>query len=211
MRRALTLVLGLGLILLVGAVPAQATPSKTTTTTAEAFWHFKKVISATQYQETTWYVGVFMTFGKGVRTSFYSDLYQDVELCRTANNHCTEISSKYGDSRLRGSGDSFSMDARDLTTAHLQGTYQVQAYDQNGNPVGSPRNDVITSDWTGRGSITKTHQKFSFHMGCIHFSATDKGDTRPATASGSLNGRDLGKTKDTFFGGDATIQVDHTC
>jgi hypothetical protein len=211
MRKALVLIVGTGLALVLAGPPTEAALSKITTTTAEAFWHSRETISSTQYQETTWYVGVFMTFGDGVTTTFYSDLYQDVELCQTSNNHCTEVSSQYGDSDLTRPGDTFTMDTKNLTAAHLEGTYREQAYDQNGNPVGNPTKDVIAADWTGTGSITRTHSKFSFHMGCIHFSATDKGDTRPATATGSLNGVSLGKTKDTFFGGDATIQVEHTC
>jgi hypothetical protein len=211
MRKALVSMLGVGLILVMGMAPAHAAPSKTKTTTAEAFWTTQTIISATQYQLTTWYVGVFMTFGDNVQTTFYSDLYQDVEVCLTSNNHCHEVSSQYGDSELTRPGDTFTMDVKNLTAAHLDATYRVQAYDQNGNPVGDPVKDVIVADWTGTGSITRSHQKFSFHIGCFHFMATDKGSTRPATATGTLNGASLGKTKDTFFGGDASIQVDHTC
>jgi hypothetical protein len=34
---------------------------------------------------------------------------------------------------------------------------------------------------------------------------------RAADATGTLNGADLGTTSDTFFGGDANVQVEHFC
>jgi hypothetical protein len=103
------------------------------------------------------------------------------------------------------------MDVTGLSSASLDGTYQLQAYDQDGNPVGSPETDRVVAEWTGTGPIVKSHSKFSFHQKCIHFQATDKGETRAADATGTLNGLDLGTTSDTFFGGDATFQVDHFC
>ena len=211
MRRAMVFVLGAGMVVMASAGAAHAAPSKSTTTTAEAFWHFKKPISATQYQETTWYVGVFMTFGKGIKTTFYSDLYQDVELCQVKSRRCVETSSKYGDTELRGKTDSFKMDFKGLTTATLHGTYKEQSFNARGRPVGNPVPYVIDTTWTGFGSMSRNHQKFSFHMGCIHFSATTKGETRPAKATGTLSGVSLGTTRDTMFGGDATVQVDHEC
>jgi hypothetical protein len=75
--------------------------------------------------------------------------------------------------------------------------------------VGSPETDHIVADRTSTGDLTKTQSKFSFHSKCVHFMATDKGITRPADATGTLNGTDLGTTSDTFFVGDATLQVDH--
>ncbi len=123
----------------------------------------------------------------------------------------TEVTYKNGDSNLSRRSDSFTMDFTNLSTASLDGTYKLQSYDQNGNPVGLPETDRVVATWTGSGPIIKSHSKFSFHEKCIHFQATDKGKTRAASASGTLNGSDLGSTADTFFGGDATIQVDHTC
>ncbi len=91
------------------------------------------------------------------------------------------------------------MDFTNLTSAHLQGTYTLQSFDQNGNPVGSSETDQIVADWTGTRAIIKSHEKFSFHSKCIHFMATTKGRTRPADATGTLNGTGLGTTSDTFL------------
>jgi hypothetical protein len=156
-------------------------------------------------------VGVFTSTDGGTFT--YSDLYQDVESCiKTTNGtNCTQTSSKYGDSDLTGPTDSFTMDFTNLSGASLDGTYTLESYDENGNPVGSPETDRIVATWTGSGPIIKSHSKFSFHQKCIHFQATTKGKNRDATATGTLNGTRLGKTNDTFFGGEATIQVDHYC
>jgi hypothetical protein len=201
------------LLVLALAAPAQAKkPFRSNITTAEAFWISDVQLTPDTVRETTWYVGVFAETDGG--TFLYSDLYQDVEDCTTdpnGNVTCTEVSDKFGDSDLTGPGDTFTMDFDTLTSAHLQGTYTLQAFDQNGNPVGSPETDTIVADWTGTGDLIKTHSKFSFHSKCVHFTATDKGITRPADATGTLNGTDLGTTSDTFFGGDATLQVDHFC
>src|SRR5262249_22140359 len=75
----------------------------------------------------------------------------------------------------------------------------------------SPETDRVAATWTGSGPIIKSHSKFSFHQKCIHFQATDKGKMRAASASGTLNGSDLGTTTDTFFARDSTVQVDHFC
>jgi hypothetical protein len=212
-RKAIT-VLSVVIALVMLAPPAGATPPVTRSkmTTAESFWHFDQPTGPNSFTETTWYVGVFVSTDGGA--FLYSDLYQDVESCTTdqaGNVSCTQVSSKYGDSNLSGPTDAFTMDFTNLSTASLDGTYQLQSYDQNGNPVGSPETDRIVATWTGTGPIIKSHSKFSFHQRCIHFQATDKGKTRAASASGTLKGSSLGSTTDTFFGGDATIQVDHNC
>ena len=211
MRRSTILVLGMALLLAMLAGPANATSSRFRGTTAEAFWHKKHWVTPTSYTLTTWYVGVFAD--PTDPTSRYSDLYQDVELCTVSGTrtHCSTQSQQYGDSRLRRPTDVFTMDFKNLTTAHLHGTYQLTAFDAAGNPVGTPTTYTVVSDWTGFGAISRSLNKFSFHNKCLHFAATDKGRTRPATAAGTLNGTSLGTTKDTFFGGDATVQVDHEC
>jgi hypothetical protein len=157
-------------------------------------------------------VGVFFSLSGDQPT--YSDLYQDVEECVVdpdGNAKCTETSFKYGDSELSGPTDSFTMDVNDLASASLDGTYRVQSYDQDGDPVGSPKSYRVVADWTGYGPLIKSHSKFSFHQKCIHFQVTDKGKMRAARATGTLNGVDLGTTKDTFLGGDASVQVEHFC
>ena len=215
MQRSGVLLVIAGVFLLGLTAPAYASPPvfKSKMTTAEAFWHSEQVTGANTFTDTTWYVGVFAGFDGMVQ---YSDLYQDVEDCTadsTGNVSCTEVSSKFGDTQFPPGTTifSFTMDTSGLTSAHLDGTYQLQSFDQNGNPVGSPESDHIVADWTGMGPIAKTHSKFSFHQKCIHFQATDKGRTRAADATGTLNGTPLGTTSDTFFGGDATLQVDHSC
>jgi hypothetical protein len=214
MRRTTAFVLLVCAALLAGlASPAQAAkPIRSNLTTVEAFWHSRQSTGPNSYLETTWYVGVFASTDGG--TFLFSDLYQDVEACtvdQNGNPSCTEVASKFGESDLTGPGDTFTMDFAQLTSAHLDGTYQVQSFDENGNPIGSPETEHIVADWTGTGAITKSHSKFSFHSRCVHFTATTKGRMRPADAAGTLNGTDLGVTTDTFFGGDATLQVDHSC
>ena len=211
MRRWTVLTIGAVLLIGVLAAPASAVSSRFRGTTAEAFWHKKHWVTSTTFTETTWYVGVFAS--PDDTTSRYSDLYEDVELCTVSGSRasCVPQLSKYGDSRLRRSTDVFTMDFSNLSAAHLHGTYRLQSYDATGNAVGALESYTIVADWTGYGTVTRNMDKFSFHNRCIHFSATTKGKTRPASATGTLNGAGLGTTKDTFFGGNATIQVDHEC
>jgi hypothetical protein len=212
MRRLTVLILVAGLGVLGLAAPAQARPTRSHFTTAEAFWYFEEQTGPNTFTETTWYVGVFVsTEGK---SSTYTDLYQDVQECTVdpdGNEHCTGISFKYGDTDLSGPTDSFTMDLNDLSSASLDGTYEVQSYDRDGNPVGSPETYRVVAEWTGTGPLFRSHTKFSFHQKCIHFQVTDKGVMRAADATGTLNGTDLGTTSDTFFGGDANLQVEHFC
>ena len=107
-------------------------------------------------------MGVFTSTDGG--TFLYSDLYQDVESCTvdaSGSPNCTEVSSRYGDGDLSGPTDAFTMDFTNLSSAHLDGTYDLQSYDQYGNPVGSPETDRVVADWTGTGTIIKSHSKFS--------------------------------------------------
>ena len=211
MRRSTVLVAGAVLLLGVLVGPANATSSRFRGSTAEAFWHKKHWVTSTSYTLTTWYVGVFAS--PSDPTSHYSDLYQDVELCTVSGSRtrCSTQSEQYGDSELRRPTDVFTMDFKDLTSAHLHGTYQLVSFDAAGNPTGTRTTYTIVANWTGYGSVSRSLEKFSFHNKCIHFAATTKGKMRPATATGTLNGTSLGTTKDTFFGGDATVQVDHEC
>ena len=202
----------LGVLGLTGSAQASPPVTKSNSTTAEAFWHAEQSTGPNSFTETTWYVGVFAGQDGSVE---YSDLYLDVESCKvdpSGNTNCNQISSEYGDSGSPGSFiSSFSMDLANLSTASLDGTYMLQSYDASGNPVGSPESYRMVATWTGNGPLFKSHQKFSFHQKCVHFQATDKGKMRAADATGTLNGAPLGTTSDTFFGGDASLQVDHYC
>jgi hypothetical protein len=211
MRRALVAVLGAALI---GGMAAPAwadKPFRSTSATAEAFWHYRQDLSPTTYEATTWYVGVFQSSDSDGGT--FSDLYVDVESCQTGPNgdNCVEESEKFGFIDFSAPGDTFTMDLANMSTAHLEATYQLQAYDENGDPVGPPETHAIVADWAGQDPLTRMRFKSSFHSRCIHFSTTTKGVSRPAEATGTRNGEDLGVTSDAFMSGDSSFSLEHTC
>jgi hypothetical protein len=146
-------------------------------------------------------------------TSYYSDLYKEVDFCRQASNgdRCTSQSFAYGDSNISKPGESYTVDSDGLTTAHVVARYKLQRYDNDGNPIGSPVPHAVDATWTGRGDIQKSHQKYSYHQGCTHFTTTIKGKFRRATGTGMLDSRQLGSTRDAFIATDAGLEVDHVC
>jgi hypothetical protein len=209
MRKALVVILGAALVGGMAGPASANKPFRSTSATAEAFWHYRLDLSPTTYEATTWYVGVFQSSDGGT----FSDLYVDVESCQTGPNGdtCVEESEKFGFTDLTGPGDAFTIDVASLSSAHLDATYQLQAYDENGDPVGSPETHVIAADWAGQELLSRMRFKSSFHSRCIHFTTTTKGIGRLAQATGTRNGEDLGATEDAFMSGDSSFSIEHTC
>jgi hypothetical protein len=121
-------------VALVAAGAAQAgKPTKSTNVSANAFWYTTEWLSQTSYRSTVWYVGVYQDSGET-----FSDFYFDSSICEVTppEDECTFEASRYGFSDL--TNDTFTIDAKDLTTAHLDAVYDLQDYDADFNPVGDP-------------------------------------------------------------------------
>ena len=200
------------LLVLPGTVPANAAPNRSADATSQAFWTTQHWLDADTYRLSTWYVGVFQ-YQDRHGTFYYSDLYREVDTCNVVGSRtrCHQTSFAYGDSGIDKRGESFTIDSDGLTTANVHARYWLQRYDQAGNPLGHPVRHVVDATWTGRGDLTRSHQKESFHQGCTHYTTTIKGQFRRATATGTLDGSDLGTTRVAFLATDASLSVDHRC
>jgi hypothetical protein len=123
-------------LLALAAGPAQAgkpTKTRSADVSANAFWYTTEWLSETSYRSTVWHVGVYQS-----SEDTFSDLYFDSSICEVTppEDTCTFESSRYGFSDL--SGETFTIDAKSLTSAHLEAVYDLQEYDADFNPVGDP-------------------------------------------------------------------------
>jgi hypothetical protein len=208
MRKIAILALVIAL-LAVAAGPAQAgkpTKTKSADRSANAFWYTTAWLSATSYRSTVWYVGVYES-SEGT----FSDLYYDSSICEVTppEDSCTSESSRYGFSDL--SGQTFTIDAKRLASAHLDAVYDLQAYDADFNPVGDPVATRIVTDWTGVGSLSREKSSYSLHTPCGVIRYSSNGVSRPAEATGSLDGNDLGETHDAYVARGTSRSVERTC
>jgi len=203
-------ILALAVAMLTVAVgPADAgkpTRTRSTNLSANAFWYTTETISPTTYRTSVWYVGVYQS-SEGT----FSDLYFDSSICEVTppEDTCTSESSRYGFSDL--SGQTFTIDAKSLTAAHLDAVYDLQEYDADFNPVGDPVATHIVTDWTGIGPLYREKSSYSVHTPCGIVRYTSKGVNRGAEATGSVDGLDLGETYDAYLATGTSRSFEPTC
>jgi hypothetical protein len=206
MRKVAILTFAIAL-LAVAASPAQANkPTKSADLSANAFWYTTETLSATSYRSTVWYVGVYQS-----REGTFSDLYFDSSICEVTppEDTCTSEASRYGFSDL--TGDTFTIDAKGLTTAHIDAVYDLQEYDADFNPVGDPVATHIVTDWTGEGSLSREKSSYSLHTPCGVIRYKSNGVSRSAEATGSIDGADLGETYDAYLSTGTSRSFEPTC
>jgi hypothetical protein len=208
MRKIAVLALALT-FLAVAAAPTQAakpTRTRSQDVSANAFWYTNEPISATSYRSTVWYVGVYRS---GEET--FSDLYFDSSICEITppEDTCTPESSRYGYSDL--TGQTFTMDTRELASAHLDAVYDLQEYDADFNPVGDPVATHIVTDWTGIGTLSREKSSYKVTTPCGIVRYTSKGLNRGAEATGELEGTDLGETYDAYLATGASRSFERIC
>jgi hypothetical protein len=212
MRKSLVFILTAALVALI-ASPAMAAggfSSKTMNrfgySNVDAFWYTTEWLSDTTYRESVWYIGVF-----NGKNEIFSDVYRDVELCTVGIDYdqCTEESNMYGSKDLTGS--EFTIDSKNLSTAHVDAVYPMLAYDDQGNQVGAPFDLHVITNWTASGALQRSHGTSTYKSGCYSFHETDKGGFRPATATGSIDGTDLGVTDDATLQSNTSVSIEFTC
>jgi hypothetical protein len=209
MRRSFVLVAAAAMLVALAPQAVAAPPSlsfnRSSSITAQSFWYSHQQLSKSSYSDSVWYVGV---YGSG--SFLYSDLYKDVETCKVSHKgtSCTDT-FLYGDTDL--TSQNFTIDASQLTSANLDAVYQLQAYDQYGNPSGSPAQTHVVADWTGNGSLTRTSENDTYRFGCSMFRFSSRGLFRNAEATGSINGSDLGTTTDAFMATSTETDFERTC
>jgi hypothetical protein len=208
MRKVAILALAIAL-LAVAAGPAQAskpTKTKSADVSANAFWYTTEWLSETSYRSRVWYVGVYQS-SEGT----FSDLYFDSSICEVTppEDTCTSEASRYGFSDL--TGQTFTIDAKGLTTAHIDAVYDLQEYDADFNPVGDPVATHIVTDWTGVGSLSREKSSYSLHTPCGVIRYKSNGLSRSAEATGSIDGADLGETYDAYLSTGTSRSFEPTC
>jgi hypothetical protein len=208
MRKIAILALAVG-ALAVAVGPAQAgkpTRIKSANASANAFWYSTEALSPTSYRITVWYVGVYQS-SEGT----FSDLYVDSSICEVTppEDTCVPESSRYGFSDLVG--QTFTIDAKSLTSSHLDASYDLQEYDADWNPVGDPVATHIVTDWTGIGALYREKSSYSVHTPCGVVRYTSKGLNRSAEATGSVEGTDLGETYDAYLATGTSRSFEPAC
>jgi hypothetical protein len=203
MRKIGLLFIGLVVALGVVAPSVAAPPTRTTSesASANAFWYFTEHPNSRTTVNRTWYVGVFVD-----QYGTFSDLYEDVETCvtRGRRTNCT-YSSRYGFSDL--SDGVFTIDREGLTESHLEATYNLERYDDNGNLVDSEP-VAIVADWEGIGDIQTSSGKSTYCDPYFCFRSTFTNSFRSAEATGTVNGADLGETYDAYLSDGASRDVE---
>ena len=208
--KKLTLAISILTLIGIAAGPAQADRYSYKSLTAQAFWYTEEPTGAHSFTETIWYVGVYRTEEQGT----FSDLYQEVDDCVVRQNgkeHCTQVSFKVGYTDLSGAGDVFRVTDRSLASAHLEATYRLRTYDENGNPIGDAEPYHAVTDWTGNGELNSSYETYTFEDNCYRISSTTKGQSRPSIATGSLNAANLGSTDDAFIARNFTQSREQYC
>jgi hypothetical protein len=209
MRKIAILAFAIALLAL-AAGPAQAskpTKTKSTNVSANAFWYTTEWLSETSYRSTVWYVGVYQS-----TEGTFSDLYFDSSICEVTtppDDECTFESSRYGFGDL--AGQAFTIDARNLESAHLDAVYDLQEYDADFNPIGDPVATHIVTDWTGVGSLSREKSSYSLHTPCGVIRYKSNGLSRSAEATGSIDGADLGETYDAYLSTGTSRSFEPTC
>jgi hypothetical protein len=180
---------------------------------ADAFWYTDERIDDTHVRESVWYVGVFQS-----PDGTSSDVYRDVAVCTEGGikgEECTIESSMYGFTDLVPG--EFKYDAKRLSSAHLNATYLMQAYDTDGNTSGDPFPLQVTTDWSAAGQVVKSKGTSVYRSGCETFHDNFRGSFRAQDATGHLDGgaqvpsQDLGSTDDATLGTNSDRSSQRTC
>ena len=213
MRKGLWL--GLIVVLVSGVMAPQALAGSTTTrrdfsNVINVYWHDKEQLSDGRYLMRTWYAGVYVS-----KRGTWSDLYESVDRCRKTDDggtRCRQESYRVGISDLEG--QTFEMDTENLDSAHLDAVYQLRAYDRNGDIVGGRVPTHIVADLTGVRDVRRHHDTYTYRYGwnnCSFTRETYDSAYRKATATGAIDGVDLGTTRDAFLSTSTSTVLNHRC
>lgn len=171
---------------------------------ANAFWFTEEDLGGGSTRTTVWYVGVYLS-----GTYVFSDLYEDVYVCDASGETCTTESSRFGFSDL--SDGTFTIDKQDLTAAHIDAVYDLQAYDGNWEPVGDPEPTHIVADWAGTGTLMKGKGSFTWKQKCFSYRERFRDASRSAEATGMVDTMDLGETHDAWLSAGSSRFFEHSC
>jgi hypothetical protein len=209
MRRFLLATVLAALVIVLTAGPARAsTPlhNRSSSASVEAFWHAKVPQSATRFELVTWYVGVYPS-----TTGIFSDLYKEIDECRLVSGHQRCTFASYSAGYLNSlSAAQFSYDAKRLESAKIHATYRLRTFTKSGR-TGPAFNVTIMAAWTGIGKLTRAGGSSTYHSGCTVFHYTFRDRYRSAAATGSVNGKPLGRTTDASLAASTSLNIEHKC
>jgi len=170
-----------------------------------AAWQSKTRLSPGRFELTTWFVGVF-TSSSGTA----SQVVKEVAKCKVVSGHqrCRVVSYSAGLRRSLTAAQ-FTFDRKHLTAAHLDATYKLRTFIPR-KPARTFRVRIV-ANWSGTGKISRNGGVDNFRSGCLRFHDTFHGRNRPATATGSVNGKSLGSTKHAFLSTSTDVTVEHRC
>src|SRR3989337_545450 len=212
MRRLLSVLLGVALLVPLQGLGAQAENRRERYSTAwiNVFWHSRQKVDGDTYRLITWYAGA---YDSGEEYGFWSDLYRSVSECekRDGRDKCRYLRklSYYGDTRE----GTFTID-RKLSTSHLAATYKLHRW------VHGEREFVgkysVSTDALGTGKLAHGRSSYTYHEGCVFYSYSGNWVARQGTATGTLtrageDPRDLGETDDTWMGRSDNVDFGHDC
>jgi hypothetical protein len=209
MRRILLATVLAGLVIGLMAGPARAsTPlhNRSSYASVEAFWHSKVRQSSTRFELVTWYVGVYpSTYGT------FSDLYKEVDECRLVSGHQRCTFASYSAGYLNSlSAAQFSYDAKRLESAKIHATYKLRTFTKYGRTEPAFKVTIVAA-WTGIGKLTRAGGSSVYHSGCTLFHYTFRDRYRSAAATGSVNGKSLGRTTDASLAASTSLNIEHQC
>jgi hypothetical protein len=209
MRRGLVATVLAGLVIGLTAGPAlAATPlhNRSSYASVEAFWHSKVRLSSTSFTLITWYVGVYPT-----TSGTFSDLYKEVDQCSLVSGHQRCTFASYSTGYLnRLSARQFSYDAKRLESANIHATYTLRTFTKNGRTAPAVKVTIVAA-WAGLGKLSRAGGSSTYHSGCFLFHYTFKDRHRSAAATGTVNGKSLGRTTDASLAASTSLSIQRRC
>jgi hypothetical protein len=216
MRKVLVLILGVLVVVPLGASGASAEPERYTSRSYNAFWFSRHRIDRDTYVRTTWYAGVYVSEETSGEADFWSDLYKSSARCerREGRDRCRRAGSNlYGVINDLGDGE-FTLDAG-LETGHFEATYPMERRD--GRRAESIGKIAITVDLVAVGEVTTSRDSYSYSSGCYRVRYSGRSEYVQARARGALAFlRDdetikLGATKAAGMSQGESMSIEHIC
>lgn len=198
MRRIAAVLIGAAC--LVGlAIPAGASPPENEKSAVlNVYWITREPTGERTFRQTTWYVGAYVSDEYGTTSDGYQDISNCILLDRR-NYRCRQESFKVGYSNLRRPGEYFTIDTQNLDYSTLRGLYPLQAYDEDGDPIGPVEWTVITADVTGQGELSSSQDTYTHKEGKCRYRTTTTTLERGFVAAGTVNGVELEPTRTGFL------------
>lgn len=216
MRKMLVLILGLLVVVPLGALDASAVPERYTSKSYNAFWFSRHRVDRDTYVRTTWYAGVYVSEETSGEANFWSDLYKSSARCerRPGRDRChRESMSLYGDIFDLGDGE-FTLDPG-LATGHFEATYPMVRRD--GRQSESIGDIAITVELVAVGEVTTSRDSYSYSDGCYRLRYSGRSEYVQAEAGGALvflredKTINLGGTRAAGMSQGESMSVEHIC